>query len=466
MNRINWSKFGLIFSVIFWCFITLIRVFNHSPWYDEYHAWQIAHDLNVFELFSFLKEEGHTFIWFLLLMPFAKTNFMYPYSMLLLNWVFCFIAILILWTKSPFNNWVKFLISFSFPFLGLYSVLARCYSIGIMLLFILISLDKDKLKYPIWYSLLLILLANTSLMGTVPATVLGVRFAFEIFKNKQKIFVPFSIAIFGAVLILVQLIGSPEAGLSFYPEKITLFNVLPARITLDSFWVWSFYSVLTLIFLIIFYVKNKIFPVFFIFSILMLVGIFCIYFGSLWHLFFIYIYLIASCWLVLQRENLKWKNVLIIALIIITIPCFIYKPIFKDYNVVFKNNIGTVANEIKTDKNLNGSTIMIFRQFDTAIQPYLQKNNINIVNYCSGELLNYNTTSYVNSKNCLLNMFLESQMVSLDNSVFDKWYSDNLYLLTLNKIKLNDNNSNKFKYDFILYKDLGENYLWKVRKIK
>ena len=153
-------------------------------------------------------------------------------------------------------------------------------------------------------------------------------------------------------------------------------------------------------------------------------------------------------------------------MIIITIPCFIYKPIFKDYNVVFKNNIGTVVNGIKTDKNLNGSTIMIFRQFDTAIQPYLQKNNINIVNYCSGELLNYNTTSYVNSKNCLLNMFLESQMVSLDNSVFDKWYSDNLYLLTLNKIKLNDNNSNKFKYDFILYKDLGENYLWKVRKIK
>ena len=39
-------------------------------------------------------------------------------------------------------------------------------------------------------------------------------------------------------------------------------------------------------------------------------------------------------------------------------------------------------------------------------------------------------------------MFLESQMVSLDNSVFDKWYSDNLYLLTLNKIKLNDNNRN------------------------
>lgn len=466
MSKSNWSKIGLIFSIIFWCFITLVRVFHHSPWYDESHAWQIAHDLNIFELFRFMKAEGHTVLWFLCLMPFAKTNFMYPYSMLLLNWFFCFIAILIMWLKAPFNSWVKFLISFGFPFLGMYSVIARCYSLGIMFLFMLLALEKDKLKHPNWYALLLILLANTSLMGTIPAFVLGVIFAYEMIKNKQKILVPFSIAIFGAILILVQLIGSLDAGLAYYPERITLFNVLLAHITFNSFWVWTFYSVLTLIFLIIFHVKNKIFPAFFVFSILMLGGIFCIYFGSLWHLFFIYIYFISSCWLVLQRENLQWKNLITIALVIIAIPCFIYKPTAKDFNVVFKNNIGTVVNEIKMDKNLNGSTIMIFRQFDTAIQPYLQKNNINIVNYCSGDLLNYNTTSYVNSKNCLLNMFLESQMVSLDNEVFDKWYSDKLYLLTLDKIKLNDNNSNKFKYYFILYKDLGENYLWKVQKIK
>ena len=123
MSKSNWSKIGLIFSIIFWCFITLVRVFHHSPWYDESHAWQIAHDLNVFELFKFMKAEGHTVLWFLCLMPFAKTNFMYPYSMQLLNWLFCFIAILILWLKSPFNNWVKFLITFSFPFLGMYSVI-------------------------------------------------------------------------------------------------------------------------------------------------------------------------------------------------------------------------------------------------------------------------------------------------------------------------------------------------------
>ncbi len=124
----NWV---MIISLLLWVTVTLIRVFNHSPWYDEAHAWTIAQELNLIEIIRLMRIEGHTFIWYLLLMPFAKTNFMYPYSMLLLNWLFCFIAILILWLKSPFNNWIKFLISFSFPFLALYPVVARCYAIGI-----------------------------------------------------------------------------------------------------------------------------------------------------------------------------------------------------------------------------------------------------------------------------------------------------------------------------------------------
>lgn len=171
MQKNIWTKVGFIFSISLWCLITLIRIFHHAPWYDEAHAWAIAQDLNIFELFKFLKTEGHTFLWYVLLMPFAKTNFMYPYSMKLLNWVFCFSALLIFWLKAPFNNWVKFFVTFGFPFLAVYSLLARCYAIGILFLFMLISMDKEKLKHPNWYSLLLILLANTSLMGTVPATV-------------------------------------------------------------------------------------------------------------------------------------------------------------------------------------------------------------------------------------------------------------------------------------------------------
>ena len=57
------------------------EVTEEEPSKDEVKDEPVSNDLNIFELFSFLKEEGHTFIWFLLLMPFAKTNFMYLYSL-------------------------------------------------------------------------------------------------------------------------------------------------------------------------------------------------------------------------------------------------------------------------------------------------------------------------------------------------------------------------------------------------
>lgn len=467
MQKNIWTKVGFIFSISLWCVITLIRIFHHAPWYDEAHAWAIAQDLNIFELFKFLKTEGHTFLWYVLLMPFAKTNFMYPYSMKLLNWVFCFSALLIFWLKAPFNNWVKFFVTFGFPFLAVYSLLARCYAIGILFLFMLISMDKEKLKHPNWYSLLLILLANTSLMGAVPATVLGIRFAYEMIKNKQKLVVPFSIAIFGAILVLLPLVGSIDKGLSIYQTTITLVDAIGSHLTLNSFYIWTFYSLLALSLMVAFWVKNKIFPTFFAFSVLILTGIFCVYSGYLWHLFFIYIYFICSCWLILQKEeDLKWKNLITIAIIVISLPALNYHPDEKDLDLVFKNNVGHVVEEIKKDKNLENSTIIIVRQFDTAIQPYFYKTGVTLVNYCSADLLGHNTMDYVRSKNCINDLILGSQLISLDNKVFDKWYSDNLYMLTLDKIKLDENGSEKLNYGFSLYKDYGKNYLWKVQKIR
>lgn len=467
-KSINW---GFTIAIIFWCAITLIRVFYHSPWYDESHAWTIAKELNLIEIFQFMRTEGHTFLWYLVLMPFAKNDFMYPYSMLLLNWFFCLVALVILWLKAPFNNWVKFLISFSFPFLGLYSVIARCYSIGIMFLFILISIDKIKLRHPNWYATLLILLANTSLMGTIPATVLGVRFACEMVKNKQKILVPFSIAIFGAVLIILQLFGCVEEGLSIYENRQTIDFVDNIKTVLmqSTAYFEAITIVIALIASIVFYVKNRIVPKFFIFSMLLMAGLFCVYFGRLWHLLFILVYFICSCWLLFDRSDLKYKNLINFALIIVLIPWLIYSPIGKDNNTIWNNLKNLMAKDILLDKNLTNSTVIIFRQFDTVIQPYLEKSNITLVNYCSNELLNHNTMSFYNSKNCSRDFKLDSQLIVLSNEVFDKWYEDEkLYLFTHNKVKLvgEDIKALNLNYNFVLYKDYGLNYLWKVEKIK
>lgn len=464
-KQINWI---FIISLLIWVVVTLIRTLNHFPWYDEAHAWTISQELNLFEIFKFMKYEGHLFVWYLLLMPFAKTNFLYPYSMLILNWFFCFVAILILWLKSPFNNWVKFFISFSFPFLALFPVIARCYSIGILILFVLISVDKVKLKHPCLYSFLLVICANTSLMGAIPAFVLGIIFACEMVKNKQNIHVPFIIAILGAVIVLLQLFGCVESGLSFYNGKNDLISLLSDVMRYNSFYYWLGIYILSFILSLVFYIKNKVVPYFFIFSSLFAIALFCVYAGRLWHLFFVLLYFVISCWLLLEKSLLKWKNLLNISLGIIFLSLIFYKPVVDDYKTLWKDNRKKVVKEILTNDELKTSTILLIRQFDTSMQPFLKNTGVNLVNYCSNELLNYDTRSFLQSKNCLLDMNIDSELINLDNEVFDKWYSDKLYILTLGNIRITDLNavSDKINYKFILYKDLGQNKLWKVEKFR
>ena len=71
----------------------------------------------------------------------------------------------------------------------------------------------------------------------------------------------------------------------------------------------------------------------------------------------------------------KYIVIFIIALIIITIPCFIYKPIFKDYNV---KNIASINN-----------------------YNYRNKVTLHVVNSKIG-FFNENTNNLVEIDNCLM----------------------------------------------------------------
>ena len=201
------NKLAVICLVIF-SFITILRITKHIPWFDEAHAWTIAEQLSFIEMFNYVKNEGHFFVWQTLLYPFAHSHIIpYPYPMQALNWIFCTSALILMWWKAPFNNWIKALITFSFPFLGCYAILARCYSIGILLLFLLSALFDKKTEYPKTYALLLILCANTSIMALIGATAFGILFLVDILKNKLSkkdyVYTGF-ILIIGAVLILYQ----------------------------------------------------------------------------------------------------------------------------------------------------------------------------------------------------------------------------------------------------------------------
>ena len=151
--------------------------------------------------------EGHFLIWYLCIMPFAKFPNLYPWAMDIVNWGFCFASLVILWKKAPFNNFIKLCITFSVPFLQIYSVYPRCYSIGILFLFIAMGMYKKRMENPYRYIILLALAANTNVLALFAAAVLGMLFVLEnISQGKYLSKEGKKLAIFTVLIILFHLV--------------------------------------------------------------------------------------------------------------------------------------------------------------------------------------------------------------------------------------------------------------------
>lgn len=148
--------------ILIYIIVTVLRLIFHQPWYDEAHAWTVAEQLNLKEIIDLMRIEGHTFIWYLLIMPFAKANLWYPWPMMIINYIFALASVIFMWKRAPFNNFTKTVVTFSFPFFALFPVNARCYAIGVIMLFLLTDLFNKKLKHPLIFALLVSLCANTS----------------------------------------------------------------------------------------------------------------------------------------------------------------------------------------------------------------------------------------------------------------------------------------------------------------
>ncbi len=376
MNLIVKNK-TFIICMILWSIITLLRTFCHQPWADEAWAWLIAKQFHFGNILEIIHIEGHLFVWYLILLPFAKLNIAYPYSMLIINWIFCFGAIFVLWKYSPFSNFLKIVISFSFPFLSYYSIVARCYSIGIFLLFILCALFKDRLKHPIIYSLLIFFCANTSAMALIGAFLFGIIFAYDLFKekNKKDFTICSCVGTFTVITLLIQLVGVDKSTIK--PEMspgINLHDLLTPFIF--SEWI---NAILLIIFGVIFckaFFKDKkcLFFIIGTFSILLYIFNFW-YLGDFWHYYFFYIYLIVSCWLFLYKENIDMK----IKKKVLTCLAIISVLLIFDYRYeprVFNSNSKEIANyvvEHKHDRNIFTDSVYV------EILPYIDYKNYDFI---------------------------------------------------------------------------------------
>ena len=396
------KKYEKIIPLIY-LILCLIIAFLRVPFWDEARAWLIAQNCNLFEFLDMMKLECHLFIWYLIIAPFAKLNLFYPYSIYILNAVFSFLAIYVLWKKSPFSTLEKFLITFSVPFLFLWGVVARCYSVGILFLFLALSFYKIRFRKPFLYLTLLCISMNTSVMAFIGGFYLSLIFLFENFRKKD-FYKLFSIFLVTLLIVLLQVFFFEPDYLKQAPEMAFLRDFLAyifnPIIIIPEFKIQSFLmtilrlSVLATLFSFVKYcIKKNKKVLFFIFSTYFSMVILFTFFysGNFWHYFYFYLYFIVSVW-ILKSEGKIIKSLNVCFILILC--CFMFKgSLFIDSKLTTINNSTSIyiAKEILNNKPFKGKKLFCLDPWSDIVPsslPFL-KNKVVIYDIFGDDRFSY-----------------------------------------------------------------------------
>ena len=342
--------------------LTLVFSFLRIPFYDEAHAYIIS-QFDLSEIFYLTRIEGHPILWYLILKPFNNINF-YPYSLTLINWVFSSVMIFVFWKKAPFNNLIKFLLTFSYPFFQYFGVISRPYTLAVLVIFLITSFYKDSLKKPILYSILLVLCANISVVSLFISGAFFLLFLYEIYKTKclsKKQLIDVCLVFFiGFILFISQFLfveapkmQTDNAHLIFLKNLLsyTIAPFLGIQSKNINQILLQFVSAFSVFYFsyILFKKSKKAFFITYCSIIPMIIMFLFIYVGNFWHYYFILIAFLCGFWIDWDKfKNDKILNCLLIGLILLNMSSYSLtkngknetnQPIFykKAYEIISKN---------------------------------------------------------------------------------------------------------------------------------
>ena len=164
-SRANLLWCSAIFAV--WAAMVVVAELHHEFWRDEVRALSVA--LNADSLFSIpatIHGEGHPALWYLLLR--ASYDIFGTKTVLpLLNLFIAAAAVIIFLWRAPFSLWWKALFVLSAISAYEYSVMARNYSIVMLLMFIYAVVYSAGRRSSPWLVLILFLLTQTHIIATL-----------------------------------------------------------------------------------------------------------------------------------------------------------------------------------------------------------------------------------------------------------------------------------------------------------
>ena len=208
-------SFSLIVTAAF-CVIALIGLLNHEMWRDEHQAWLVARDANSLPaLLENMKYEGNPALWHFFL--FLITRFTHdPIFLQVFHLLIATSFIFIFNRYAPLSNLHKILFSFGYFALYEYAVISRSYALGILLVFAVCALYKNRTAKYILIGILLALLSNVTIYALVFAGTIAGILVLDYFSYQQR---TSKVTLQLAVGILIFSIGAAFSVYQIFPEK-------------------------------------------------------------------------------------------------------------------------------------------------------------------------------------------------------------------------------------------------------
>ncbi|HEU5168295.1 MAG TPA: hypothetical protein VFU29_22270 [Chitinophagaceae bacterium] len=208
--------------------IALIGVLSHEMWRDEHQAWLVARDATSLSgLLENMKYEGNPALWQFCLFLITRVThdpvFMQAFHLLIAtSFIFIFNR------YAPLRNFHKILFSFGYFALYEYAVISRSYALGILLVFIVCALYKNRTTRYILIGVILALLSNVTIYALVFSAALAAILLLDYFVYQQKTSkVSFQLAA-GMVIFII---GFAFSVYQIWPEKDNSFPVFyPANL--------------------------------------------------------------------------------------------------------------------------------------------------------------------------------------------------------------------------------------------
>lgn len=222
------DKYALITTLIY-AVLTFAIVVNHEPFEDEVNVWMTLHNLGGIQLWKHIFEDGNPFFFFISLFPIVKLGFSYI-SVQIVCWLSSVAAIFVLNRFSPFPVFLNLLITFSAPMSYCYPVIARCYSMLPILIFLAALFfpyhEENNTKKAVVYLLLLAAITQTHVIMFAFSALMLALFVWQHIdwfrKKKLSVILASSVVLLALFLNVFQSLTALRTNYGYtYPSRIT-----------------------------------------------------------------------------------------------------------------------------------------------------------------------------------------------------------------------------------------------------